>query len=306
MSAVFLPLAIIALVGALLAHALPGMEEARRNVNLLVLYVFLPALVFRTIMNASANHLFVAIPLAAATGVLACLAVAFLVFHFLPIPGETKGAMMLGAAFGNVTYLGLPVLLGIFPGRAADVAEVAVLFEVSKSSLNLTLGAMIAIGYGSREPITFRKTGLEALKLPPHLGAGRGAGLEGVAGAVPGLRHGRGRRALRGGQRHDDFIPGHGAEVPADPPDGAGAAGGGDQAGLLALVGFPRRAAAGIGGLFGQATILEAAMPSQLLSFVIAGRFKLDEETLAFVIMADTILAFITLPLVHAHLAAPS
>jgi hypothetical protein len=40
-------------------------------------------------------------------------------------------------------------------------------------------------------------------------------------------------------------------------------------------------------------------MPSQLLSFIIAGRFKLDEETLAFVIMADTILAFITLPLVQ-------
>jgi hypothetical protein len=54
-----------------------------------------------------------------------------------------------------------------------------------------------------------------------------------------------------------------------------------------------------ITGLYGNAAILEAAMPSQLLSFIIAGKFKLDEQTLAFVIMVDTILAFVTLPLIQ-------
>ena len=48
----------------------------------------------------------------------------------------------------------------------------------------------------------------------------------------------------------------------------------------------------------------EGAMPSQLLSFIIAGKFKLDEETMAFVIMVDTVLAFVTLPLIRALLLA--
>ncbi len=62
--------------------------------------------------------------------------------------------------------------------------------------------------------------------------------------------------------------------------------------------------AVGTNGIFRDMTVMEGAMPSQLLSFVIAGRFKLDDQTLAFVIMADTILAFATLPLVHRLLAS--
>jgi len=40
-------------------------------------------------------------------------------------------------------------------------------------------------------------------------------------------------------------------------------------------------------------------MPTQLLSFVIAARFKLDEATLSMVIFANTLLAIITLLLVQ-------
>jgi hypothetical protein len=43
-------------------------------------------------------------------------------------------------------------------------------------------------------------------------------------------------------------------------------------------------------------------MPSQLLSFVIAARFKLDEATLSFVIFGNTLLSLATLPLVHSWL----
>ena len=60
----------------------------------------------------------------------------------------------------------------------------------------------------------------------------------------------------------------------------------------------------GLTGVHAQAAVLEGAMPSQLLSFIIAGKFKLDEETMAFVIMVDTVLAFVTLPLIRALLLA--
>jgi hypothetical protein len=41
------------------------------------------------------------------------------------------GALILGSAFGNVTYLGLPVLRGLFPYQLQQVTEVAILCEVT-------------------------------------------------------------------------------------------------------------------------------------------------------------------------------
>ncbi|WP_421996085.1 AEC family transporter [Reyranella sp.] len=304
MTAVFLPLALIALLGALLRRFGTDMEDKRRTLNLLVLNVFLPALVFHTVMDSKVDRLFVEIPLAASFGVLGCLAAGFLVFHFLPIPGPTKGAMMLGAAFGNVTYLGLPVLLGTFPGHADEVSVVAVLFEVTKSSLNLTLGAMIAIAYGTQERITFARTASEALKLPPiwALAVAIGWKASGIpcpavlmeaaallAAAVTGIMILSLGMALR-------FRPTRlmALTVPVAAI----------KLGLSPLLVAQVLGPLGITGLAADASLLEAAMPSQLLSFVIAGRFGLDEETLAFVIMADTILAFATLPLIQAVVAA--
>ncbi|KAK6020052.1 transporter, auxin efflux carrier family protein [Ostertagia ostertagi] len=304
MIAAFLPLAAIALLGALLRHFIPGMEQTRQSMNRLVLYVFLPALVFRTVMDGTITRLFLEIPALAATGTLVSLAAGFLIFHFLPIPGPTKGAMMLGAAFGNVTYLGLPVLLGIFPGQADQVSEVSVLFEVTKSSLNLTLGAMIAIAYGSQEPITFRRTAYEALKLPPlwALVVAIVWKLSGIpcpslimdtasilSVAVSGIMMLSLGMALR-----FSATPLMALAIPVSAIKLA----------LSPFVVFLAVAPFGLTGVYSNAAILEAAMPSQLLSFIIAGKFKLDEETLAFVIMVDTILAFVTLPLVRTLLLA--
>ena len=303
MIAAFLPLAAIAFVGALLRHFIPGMEQTRQSMNKLVLYVFLPALVFRTVMDGTVSRLFLEIPALAAIGTLSCLAVGFLVFHFLPIPGPTKGAMMLGAAFGNVTYLGLPVLLGVFPGQADQVSEVSVLFEVTKSSLNLTIGAMIAIAYGSQEPITFRRTALEALKLPPiwALVAAILWKISGVscpavvmdaasilAVAVSGIMMLSLGMALRFSATKLMALALPVAAI---------------KLAFAPLVVFSAVGPLGL-TVYANAAILEAAMPSQLLSFIIAGKFKLDEETLAFVIMVDTVLAFVTLPLVRALLLA--
>lgn len=299
MNAAFLPLAAIAVLGALLRHFNPSMEQTRRSMNQLVLYVFLPALIFRTVMEGRLNLLFLEIPAAAATGVLVCLALGFLIFHFLPIPGPTKGAMMLGSAFGNVTYLGLPVLLGIFPAQSGQVAEVSILFEVTKSSLNLTLGAMIAIAYGSQEPITFGKTVLEALKLPPIWAlavamAWKASGIPCpdlimnaaaiLAVAVSGIMMLSLGMALRfePTRMMALALPVSAIKLAASP-----------------LIVFLAAGPIGLSGIYANAAVLEAAMPSQLLSFIIASKFKLDEETLAFVIMVDTILAFVTLPVVR-------
>lgn len=302
MTSVFLPLALIALLGVLLRQLIPSMEDNRRAMNQMVLYVFLPALVFHSIMGAPIDRLFYEIPLVAASGVFACLAVGFLVFRFLPIPGPTKGAMILAAAFGNVTYFGLPVLLGTFIGEAAEVTEVAVLYEVTKSSLNLTIGAMIAIAHGTDEAITFRKTALEALKLPPVWAlavaiAWKSSGLPCPAFVLHAT-------ALLATTVTGIMMLSLGMALKFKPTRLMGLA---LPVAAIKLLLSPLVVALavvpfGVTGIYRDAAILEGAMPSQLLSFIIAGRFKLDEETMAFVIMADTVLALVTLPLVHSLL----
>jgi predicted permease len=214
--------------------------------------------------------------------------------------------MILGATFGNVTYLGLPILLETFPKATEQAAEVSVLFEVTKSTLNLTLGAMIAIHFGSHEAITFRKTVFEALKLPPIWAlivailmkyfqiSCPGVVLETaklLSSTVSGLMMLSLGMALQ--FRINPLVW---LVIPVA---------------LLKLIVAPLLMSRivtlyGINDVYGSATIIEAAMPSQLLSFVISSRFELDDETLSIVIMADTLLAFLTLPWVTQHLALVS
>ena len=55
---------------------------------------------------------------------------AWLVFKGIAIDRKAKGSLILACAFGNVTYLGLPVLQGVFADHASDIAKVAILCEV--------------------------------------------------------------------------------------------------------------------------------------------------------------------------------
>jgi len=150
----FLTLIPIALLGAVLRRFLSGAEEARLSLNRLVLYAFLPALVFHTVMTCPINETLLLVPVVAGITTLVMLVIALMVFHFLPIPAATKGAMILAATFGNVISIGLPLLHGMFPNLGAETAASVVLFQVTTSNISLTLGAMIAIAYGTGEKLT--------------------------------------------------------------------------------------------------------------------------------------------------------
>lgn len=299
MTAVFLSLLPVVLVGVLLRALLPGAEGARVGLNRLVLYAFLPALVFRTVMTCPIDRNFVLVPVTAALTVLAMLALGLAVFHFLPLPGATRGALILAAAFGNVTYLGLPLLQGLYPESGLATATVAVLFEVTTSTLNLTLGAVIAIGYGTGQKVTPALTIREAVKLPPvwalavallwraigvpcpdFLLAGAGVMASAVSGMMI-LSLGMALR-FRPTPLLVLILPVAALKLLVSPWIAS------QITGPLGLTGLERDLA-----------ILEAAMPGQLLSFVLATRFKLDEATLSMVIFGNTLLALVTLPFVR-------
>lgn len=301
---VFLSLGAIALAGSSLAWLFPewNIEEFRKSINRLVLYILLPSLIFKVIYTSDLHGVLFQVPMAAAAGILGCLSVAWLAFRWMPLDRKATGSLVLACAFGNVTYLGLPVLQGIFRDPAVDIAKVAILCEVTVAPLNLIVGSLLAMRYCEGKSPGFRQSLAQVIRLPPLWTLAAALALKALAIPVP------------------EFVL-HGTEVL-----------GGTVSGLMILsLGMALRferldhllpilAVSGIklllspllvflaAGLLAmkapylEAVTLEGAMPSQLLTIVIADRFNLDSRILARAIVVNTVLAFVTIPLVRAVL----
>jgi malate permease and related proteins len=88
-------------------------------------------------------------PGAVLLGTLATLGLAMAVFSLLPLSPAQKGALVLASSFGNVTYLGLPLLQGLVPALGLQTAKVAVLCEVTTTPLNLSVGLSTGSRYAA-------------------------------------------------------------------------------------------------------------------------------------------------------------
>jgi predicted permease len=168
-STVFLAPGTIAIPGSVIGFLVPDLdvERARRSCSTLVLYVFLPALAFDTVYSASRGRTLWQVPIVMLTGAITCLAVATPVLSIMR--SEKKrviGALILGSAFGNVTYLGLPVLRGLFPNQLQQVTVVAILCEVTVSSLDLIAGSILAPFFGGESATSVTSLIIQLIKFP--------------------------------------------------------------------------------------------------------------------------------------------
>jgi predicted permease len=303
MTTVFLSLAAIVLVGNQLQRLFPAwnVEDFRKSINQLVLNVLLPALIFKVIATSDLGGELVAIPLAMAAGIGACLAVALGLFAWLPIARPTKGALVLACAFGNVTYLGLPVLQGVFPDTPLVVAKVAVLCEVTVTPLNFVVGSLLAMRFGEQgsglgqslrqllrlPPLWAMAAALvcNLLRVPVPEFALHAAGV--LGNAVSGLMV----LSLGMALRRQQFTH-----------LGPLLAAGGFKLLLCPFVVFAVAGAFALPAHYLEAVTLEGAMPTQLLTLAIADRYRLDDKLLAQAILLSTVAAFVTIPLVRALL----
>lgn len=304
MEITFLSLATIALLGSSLQRLFPSwnIEELRKSINLLVLHVLLPSLIFKVMFTSELDSVLYQVPLAMAFGIFGCLLFAWLIFKWIPIDRKAGGTLILACAFGNVTYLGLPVLQGVFAAHTLEISKVAILCEVTVAPLNLIAGSLLAMRYSDEQGLSLHKSLKQLIELPPLWALGAALGCKVLHIPVP------------------DFIL-HATEVL-----------GGAVSGLMILsLGmalkferlehlFPILTVSGIKLLLSpllvflaanalamkqpyfEAVTLEGAMPSQLLTIVIADRFNLDGKLLAQAIVINTVIAFVTIPLVRALL----
>lgn len=273
---------------------LPSPERIRRPLAEIVFVLLLPLLTFRSMAYAPSSSALWQVPLVAALTIGCVLAItSFWLKRRKWVDPRSRAALLLAAAWGNVTYLGIPVLTATL---GPEQVFVAVLFDFAASTpLLWTLGVAVALATASESHRGF--VWQRVLLLPPLWAAvagllwrSSGATLSpladrilavGAAAVIPLMMFVLGL-SLRWEylRQWRMFLPVAAMKLIAAP-----------------IVALGVASALGISGPTLQATILEAAMPTMMLVLVVAERYGLATEHVAAAIALTTLGSVVTVPL---------
>jgi malate permease and related proteins len=284
---------ILLLVAVGVALRLGGLldRDAAKPLNTVLIYAAIPSLVFLAVYRARLEFAFLAIVGVAWVVALVGLLAAWVVGRALRLERPTLGAFMLVAALGNTGYLGYPIATALFgePGLVR-----AVFYDVFGTVVVLlTVGIVIAQRFGDkgeranpiREIVTFPVViaVVLAFVLKPFVVPALVTGwLDALAKmTVPLIM-------ISLGLTLDwSKLRGHLAW------SGAAA---GLKLLVLPLLGWGLAALLLREPLLARVAVVQAGMPSMMLSLVFAARFGLDEEFTASAIVLTTTASIVTLP----------
>jgi predicted permease len=162
-------------------------HKVRHALSVAIFHFFIPALAFGLVATAHIDWSFIAIPMTAALVLVVSLAIGFAAYKLVPwfkeIPRPAFGVMMLSAAFGNVMYLGLPVITETL---GTQYGYVAVLYDLLASTpILLTIGVFIAARYGSGKAVSISASVKRVVLLPPLWGVAAGIAVNLIGVTVP-------------------------------------------------------------------------------------------------------------------------
>ena len=264
-----------------------------------VFHVFLPALAFGLIAGATIDRSFVAIPVTAAAATLICLAAGYVIYHFIPGLRQSSpralGVLLLSSAFGNVTYMGLPV---INETLGPQYGYVAILYDLlATTPVLLTLGVFIAARTGNGKAVSLRESLKKVFLLPPLWGVALGMAVHLLPVKVPALILDAATLMGRAVIPIMIFTVGLALDfqdlrrLPLTLPALA------VKLFLAPVVTWWIGSLLGVSGGVLQGLVLEGSMPVMVLSLVIADEFCLDVPLAATCIAVSTLASLITAPL---------
>lgn len=305
LSAGLAPVVILIALGYVWRLTAPGgldALQARRAINMLVMYAFYPGLAYHVVSHAQFGPDFFWVPLYTWVGLLIMAALAWLLFArsgwFPGLERRQIGALILACAFGNLLSLGLSVLPPLYGSGAAryaiyaDILGMAVLFW--------SLGAGLASAWGSSGDGRFHLGGFARtlMRLPPiwAFAAGFAVNLLDLPNPVV-----IDRTAELLGQA---VIPAMLLTIGMSLSPAALRLRPGliALAALLKLIVMPALVALLCLPFLGHSEmtvsiVLLAGMPTMMATIMLSERFGLDTELLASVMVATTLLYFAALPL---------
>lgn len=276
-------------------------DTTRKSLTGLVYVLLLPALVLDVLWTAPLGIDSLRIVLLAAFGVVSASLIATLLFRRDKMPDTTRGALILASGWGNVTYLGLPVLEQTFGTGMRSVALHYDLF--ANTPLLLTLGVWVAQRHGqgsskgsplaeiARVPALWAAVVAVILNLnqvPVPEGVGKVLSM--LGNSVPPLM----LLALGMGLRWEALTMRH---LPAILPVIL------IQLLITPFILYWISMGVGLEGDLRAAVILEAAMPTMVLGMVITDRYQLNTPLFAAATTLSTALSLVTLPLWYGWLS---
>ncbi|HEY9199698.1 MAG TPA: AEC family transporter [Gammaproteobacteria bacterium] len=293
--------------GVVLRLARPGgrdPEFLRRGLTDIVYYLLLPALVLDALWRTDLGWDSLRIAALAASGVLAALWLAGAGCRWCKVAAPTRGALMLAAAFPNVTYLGLPVLEATFGPWARGVAIQYDLFACTP--LLLTVGILTARRHGTVTDSDSGGVVRPLLQVPALWAAVLGVLLNQSGVAPPAVVE----SLLR--------LLGNAVAPLMLIALGLGLVWLGFasrsllrvlpvlliQLLLMPLLVWGLALASGLNAVLLAPVVLEAAMPSMVLGMVLCDRYGLDTPFYATAVTLSTALSMVTLPLWYRLLGA--
>jgi predicted permease len=284
---------ILMLVAVGVALRLSGLLDrtAAKPLNTVLIYAAIPSLVFVAVYRARLEFAFLGIVAVAWAVALAGLLVAWLVGRAMRLERPTLGAFMLVAALGNTGYLGYPIATTLF-GDAGLVR--AVFYDVFGTvGVLLTVGIVVAQRFGESDERTHPVR--EILTFPVVIAVIAALIMKPVP--IPGLvmdwLDGLAKMTVPlimislGLTLDWSKLRGHLAW------SGAAAA---LKLVALPLLGWGLAAVFLREPMLARVAVMQAGMPSMMLSLVFASRFGLDEEFTASAIVLTTTASIVTLP----------
>lgn len=143
--------------------------QTRLVLTTVVYYVFLPAMVLEVLWKAEIGWQSLQYSALGCSSILLGVGLSWLVARLFRFKNPQTGAVMLAAAFPNVTYLGLPVLEQTFGSWARSVVIQLDLFAAAP--LVFTIGIMLARHYGQSDGDEKPKSWLAFFNAPPFWAA---------------------------------------------------------------------------------------------------------------------------------------
>jgi len=125
-------------------------EDGKLFANL-VTHVTLPALVFSSLSHATIYAEYALMALLMVVAELISLVIAWTVGKKLQLRSTQMGAFMLTSAFGSSSFLGYALISEVFPKNINALTEAVIVSEVGVAPLVFTVGTMVAIYYGKAD-----------------------------------------------------------------------------------------------------------------------------------------------------------
>ncbi|NTU70568.1 MAG: AEC family transporter [Coriobacteriia bacterium] len=286
---------VIVAVGAVLRWAKVLRREDAKPINAVIIYAGLPAFIFRAVHGAQIGAGLWRVVLVAWTVFAVMAVVSWAITRAFRMPPRTAGAFIIATALGNTGYIGYPVTQALL---GAEALPVAIFYDVFGTVVALVfVGLAVAQHFGEhdesrvnplRELLTFPAVAalLLALALRPFpIPEAVNSGLGLLASMVAPLIMLSVGLSLRVGEIGRSAVPLavlSGLRLVVAPALAFGL-------GMLLLgPGVPLRV-----------TVLEAGMPTMMLTLMVGERFGLDTDFIASAIFVTTALSAVALPLVQ-------